>query len=308
MVNVAITGNARGIMLLVAACMLPGISVAAWLTGPALLLNVVLATVLAISTEAVCLKAQGKAWNSPRMVDGSSLVTALILAVAMPPAVPLGVLALATISAIALGKYAYGGLGNNVFNPAMVGYVVALLSFPLALSSWPDQIDGLSGATALTAFKYRGGATVDEIWLAGNGFGSLGGIHSEWINATFLIGGLALMALRLAAWRVTAGMLTSLGVLALAGYDNGGSTSLGSPLYHFFTGGTMLAAFFVVTDPVTHPSSQRGQWLFGLLVGTLTFCIRAFGSNPDGIAYAVLLGNAAAPYLDRRLLAPPAHG
>lgn len=308
MVNVAITRDARGVMLLVAVCMLPGISVAAWLTGPVLLVNVAVAVVLATVTEAVCLKAQGKAWTSPRVVDGSSLVTALILAAAMPPAVPLGVLALATISAIALGKYAYGGLGNNVFNPAMVGYAVALLSFPLALSSWPEQIDGLSGATALTAFKHRGGATIEEIWLSQNGFGSFGGINGEWINTAFLVGGLALMALRLAAWRVSVGMLTSLGVLALAGYDNGGSSSLGSPLYHYFTGGTMLAAFFVVTDPVTHPSSQRGQWLFGLLVGTLTYCIRGFGSNPDGIAYAVLLANAAAPYLDRRLLNRAAHG
>jgi electron transport complex protein RnfD len=104
-------------------------------------------------------------------------------------------------------------------------------------------------------------------------------------------------------------MLLGIVIVAAAGYDSGSSASSGSPSYHLFTGGTMLAAFFVVTDPVTHPASARGQWLFGLLVGSLTVLIRIFGSHPDGIAFAVLLANAATPYLDRRLAqADAAHG
>jgi electron transport complex protein RnfD len=292
--------NTRSIMLIVAACLLPGLLLSAWLISPMLLANAAVAVLIAGCTEAICLKLKGR-FDPVRLVDGSSLVTALIIAVAMPPSVPLAVLAFATITAIALAKYAYGGLGNNVFNPAMVGYAAALLSFPLALSSWPDLIDGLSGATALTAFKFRGGATVADIWSPDNGFGSLGAADTEWINAAFLGGGIILLLLRLAAWRTSAGMLLGITLIAAAGYDSGSSASFGSPTYHLFTGGTMLAAFFVVTDPVTHPASTRGQWLFGLLVGALTVLIRVFGSHPDGIAFAVLLANAVTPYLDRRL-------
>lgn len=292
--------NTRSIMLIVAACLLPGLLLSAWLISPMLLANAAVAVLIAGCTEAICLKLKGR-FDPVRLVDGSSLVTALIIAVAMPPSVPLAVLAFATITAIALAKYAYGGLGNNVFNPAMVGYAAALLSFPLALSSWPDLIDGLSGATALTAFKFRGGATVADIWSPDNGFGSLGAADTEWINAAFLGGGIILLLLRLAAWRTSAGMLLGMTLIAAAGYDSGSSASFGSPTYHLFTGGTMLAAFFVVTDPVTHPASTRGQWLFGLLVGALTVLIRVFGSHPDGIAFAVLLANAVTPYLDRRL-------
>jgi len=300
--------DTRGIMLMVAACLIPGLVVTAWLTSPMILVNAGFAVVIATATEAICQRLRGQL-DLNRLSDGSSLVTALIIAAAMPPAVPLSVLAFATITAIGLAKYAYGGLGNNVFNPAMVGYAAALLSFPLALSAWPDLIDGLSGATALTAFKFRGGATVADVWNPENGFGSLGGAGAEWINAVFLGGGIVLLLLRLGAWRVSAGMLLGMAFVAAAGYDSGSSASSGSPTYHLFTGGTMLAAFFVVTDPVTHPASARGQWLFGLLVGSLTVLIRIFGSHPDGIAFAVLLANAATPYLDRRLAqADAAHG
>lgn len=287
-------------MLLVAACMVPGLLLEAMLISPEVLVNVLIGSFTAIGIEIVCLKIRG-AGTIDTVGDGSALVTALILAAALPPAVPAAVLILATTAAVALGKHAYGGLGNNVFNPAMVGYAVALLSFPLAMSSWPTVIDGLSGATPLTLFKYRSGATVADIWQPGNGFGTLGAAHWEWINLAFLGGGAVVMALRLAAWRVSAGMLSGMALLAGLGYDSGSSGSMGSPFYHWFTGGTMLAAFFVVTDPVTHPNTHTGQWLFGGLVGILTVLIRTFGSHPDGIAFAVLLANAATPYLDRRL-------
>ncbi len=291
--------NTRNIMLLVAACMLPGVLASTILISPWVALNCAFAVAIAVVTEALCLKLRRVSlWQ--RLTDGSSVVTALIIALALPPAVGWPVLAFAVVTAIALGKYAYGGLGNNVFNPAMVGYAAALLSFPLALSTWPGALDGITGATALTVFKFRGGATVDDIWSAETGFGTLGGSEAEWLNAAFLVGGIIIMYLRLAAWRVSASMLAAMALIAAAGWDNGSSASWGSPAYHWFTGATMLAAFFVVTDPVTHPASSRGQWLFGGLVGSLTVLIRTFGSQPDGIAFAVLLANAATPYLDRR--------
>lgn len=192
--------NTRSIMLLVAACMLPGLLASMILISPWLLFNCVLALAVAAGTEALCLHLRGFR-SRERIFDGSSLVTALIIALALPPAAGWPVLAFAVAVAIGLGKYAYGGLGNNVFNPAMVGYAAALLSFPVALSTWPGTLDGITGATALTAFKFRGSATVAEVWNVENGFGTLGGSDSEWINATFLLGGIIVMYLRLAAWR-----------------------------------------------------------------------------------------------------------
>ncbi len=287
-------------MLVTALCLLPGLLLQGWLLSPqGVALNIATALLVGGLTEAACLRLRRRPL-APHLTDASSLITALILAAALPPGTP-GAVACAVIFAIALGKQAYGGLGSNVFNPAMVGYAVVLVSFPGAVADWPEAADALSGATALTTFKYRGSMTVNEVWQDMGGFGILGGQNAEWINLAFLAGGSILLMLKLAAWRPFLGMLGTLAALGLLGYDNGSSRSLGSPFYHWFSGGTLLAACFVVTDPVTHPTNRRGQWLFGILVGAVTFLIRAFGNYPDGIAFAVLLANAVTPYLDRRL-------
>ncbi len=299
-------------MLIVAGCLIPGLAVQAALIDPTgVLLNVLTATGVALLTDRVCLRLQG-ARRAPGLLltkeltasDTSALVTALILAAALPPGA-ISAVALATLTALALGKHAYGGLGNNVFNPAMVGYAVALVSLPISTASWPAgsalSTDALTGATLLTTFKYRGAATIEGIWTEASGFGELAGAGYEWAALAFAIGGAILIFRGLAAWRPVAGMLTALVLAALAGYDNGSSASLGSPVYHLFAGGTLLAALFVLTDPVTHPSGHRAQWLFGFAVGLLVYAIRAWGNYPDGIAFAVLLGNALTPYLDRRV-------
>ena len=132
--------------------------------------------------------------------------------------------------------------------------------------------------------------------------GAYGGAGWEWVNVCFLAGGLLLVVLRIAAWRIPVAVLASLDVLAAISYDGGGSGSLGSPAFHWLSGSTMLAAFYVATDPVTHPSSTTGQWVFGVLVGAMIFAIRSFASYPDGIAFAVLIGNATAVHLDRLLV------
>ena len=302
--------SAQRIMLSAALALIPGLALLAVLIDPVgVILNAATACLVALATDRVCLRLRQPASASPLLAsqltvsDTSALVTALILAAALPPGA-IGPVALATVTALALGKHAYGGLGNNVFNPAMVGYAVALISLPVSTASWPlttsVTTDALSGATVLTAFKYRGAATVDGIWAEAAGFGSFAGVGYEWAALAFGIGGAFLIYRRVAAWRPVAGMLTALVLAALAGYDNGSSASLGSPIYHLFAGGTLLAAGFVVTDPVTHPASHRAQWLFGLTVGFVVYAIRAWGNYPDGIAFAVLLGNALTPYLDRR--------
>ena len=174
-----------------------------------------------------------------------------------------------------------------------------LVSYPAAMGAWPPLLDGHTGATALTEFRYRDGLTAAEAFRQNPAFGQFGGYGWEWANLAFAAGGLLLWGLRLIAWRVVAGFLVTLCVLALAFHDGGSSASAGGPLLHLLSGGTLLAAFFVITDPVTHPGARPGQWLFGALTAALTFVIRAWGGYPDGIAFAVLLGNAATPLLDR---------
>ncbi len=291
------------IMWTVTAALLPGLMVLSYYYGWGYLANVAVALPIGLVLEVVCFKVRKRAVN---LNDGSAVLTTLILALALPPGTPWFVIAVAMLGAIVLAKHLYGGLGHNVFNPAMVGYALVLVSFPQALALWPEPTAGLApelvdahtGATVLTTFKYREGLTVVEIWQAEAGFGTLGGLGWEWVNGAFLLGGLTLCWLRLIAWRVVAGMLLALGVLALAWYDGGSSASAGSPLFHWLSAGTMLAAFFVVTDPVTHPNDRVAQWLFGLLVGCITFVIRTWGNYPDGIAFAVLIANATTPYLN----------
>jgi electron transport complex protein RnfD len=297
--------DTRGVMLRVLAALAPGLVLTAHFYGPRILVNLAGAVGLALAIEALALRLQGRAIQ-PALRDCSALVTATLLVLALPPGTPWYVIAIAVVAALGLGKHLYGGLGNNPFNPAIVGYAVVLLSFPAALSEWPSAwsgqsagADALTGATALTTFKYREGLTVADVWQARFGFGTLGGAPAEWLNAAFLAGGLALARLRLLAWRVPVALLATLGGLALLGYDQGSSSSLGSPLYHWFSGGTMLAAWFFATDPVTHPASPRGQVLFGCLIGAIAYAIRGFGSFPDGIAFGILLANGCAAWLDR---------
>ncbi|MCZ6658494.1 MAG: RnfABCDGE type electron transport complex subunit D [Gammaproteobacteria bacterium] len=298
-----VTKSTTRIMWTVNAALLPGLLVLSYYYGWGYVANLAIALPVGLALEVVCLKARGQ---QVTVTDGSAVTTTLILALALPPNTPGFVIAIAMLGAIVLAKHLYGGLGHNVFNPAMVGYALVLVSFPQALASWPllgpelgpALVDANTGATVLTTFKYREGLTVLEIWQPEAGFGYVGGLGWEWANGGFLLGGLYLCWRRLIAWRVAAGMLLALGLLAILWYDGGSSASAGSPLFHWLSAGTMLAAFFVVTDPVTHPNDFSSQWLFGLLVGTLTFVIRTWGSYPDGIAFAVIVANAATPYLN----------
>ena len=121
----------------------------------------------------------------------------------------------------------------------------------------------------------------------------------EWLNVAYLVGGSALIAARVIDWRIPLSILATVGLVAAINYDGGSSSSLGSPLFHWLSGGTMLGAFFIATDPVTSPTTARGRIYYGVLIGATLFAIRAAPTYPDGIAFAVLLGNAAAPLIDR---------
>ena len=300
--------NSNRIMWAVALALAPGFAVLSWFYGWGYLRNLAIALPLAYVIDFVCLRlrrgrprAEPESHPGPERanaLDGSIFLGTLILVLALPPGMPWHVLLVATLGMVVLARQLYGGLGHNIFNPAMVGYVLVLVCFPAALATWPPLVDGHTGATALTAFKYREGLTAMEIYARDPAFGQLGGYGWEWANAAFAFGGLVAAGLGLIAWRVVLGFLIVLGVFALVFYDGGSSKSAGSPLFHYLSAGTMLAAFFVVTDPVTHPGHPMGQWLFGALAAGITFAIRAWGGYPDGIAFGVLIANAATPFLD----------
>ena len=324
------------IMWAVALALAPGFAVLSWFYGWGYLRNLAIALPLAYALDFACLRLRGRAIRRfrrrpptddsgqpepggqafiaggrthakraggsparlPGSVDGSIFLGTLILILALPPGMPWHVLLIAAFGMIVLARQLYGGLGHNIFNPAMVGYVLVLICFPAALATWPPLVDGHTGATALTAFRYREGLTATEIFAADPALGVLGGHGWEWANVAFACGGLAAAGLGLIAWRVVLGFLIVLGLFALVFHDGGSSKSAGSPLFHYLSAGTMLAAFFVVTDPVTHPGHPLGQWLFGALAAGVTFAIRAWGGYPDGIAFGVLIANAATPFLD----------
>ena len=285
--------NTPGVMRLVLFAMVPGVLCMLPWFGAALLSQLALAAVMGVAIEVACLWFRRTAIVR-HLSDGSALVTSLLIALCLPPSAPWYVLLIALVAGLGLAKHAYGGLGNNVLNPAMAGYAIVLVAFPSELSVW--IVDGVTSATPLEVFRYRGGDTVSDIWP--QAFGMLGGRGWEWMNLGFLVGGVFLLFTRIINWQAPVAFLASLSLCAALGYDSGSSQSLGSPLMHLFSGGTMLCAWLIVTDPVTAPVSHRGQLVFGALVGLLVFLIRSFGAYPDGIAFAVLLGNISAPLID----------
>ena len=286
-------------MLHTGAALVPALLVATFFFGAGVLVNLAVTVGAGIALEAGWVWARFRKLDAVK--DGSTPLTCALIAIAVPPGLDPGILVFAAAMAVILAKQLYGGIGKNVFNPAMVGYAAALVAFPAHFSGWEADWDALTGATALDVFGFRGGETVAEVWRQ-PAFGMVGARGFEFVNAAALAGGLYLCAVRIANWRMPVAVLGALGACAALGYDNGSSASLGSPLFHWFSGGTMLAAFFIATDPVTAPSSAGAQWIFGIAIGVLIYCIRSFGGYPDGIAFAVLLANLAAPALDKLVL------
>ncbi len=276
------------IMWCVCAALTPGLAVASYFHGSGYLTNLAAILPAAWLLDFACARLRRKPFQPG---DGSAAVTAMILALALPPSAPWPLLLTATAGAIGLARQLYGGLGHNLFNPAMVGYAIVLISWPLEMS----QHDSLTGATALTEFKYRGETALESLFQHNPAFGRIGDAAWEWINLAYAAGGLLLWASGLIAAPVVAGYLLGVALPAFVLAPDQGLALVG---FHLFSGGILLAAFFVVTDPVTHPETRLGQWIFGLLAGVITFVIRVWGAYPDGIAFAVLIANGATPLID----------
>ncbi|MEK1910271.1 MAG: RnfABCDGE type electron transport complex subunit D [Pseudomonas chlororaphis] len=303
---------------------LPGLLALFWLFGWGILINLLLTCATALAVEAAALRL--RQWPlRPFLGDGSALVSATLLALALPPYCPWWLTVSAATCALLFGKHLYGGVGKNPFNPAMLGYALVLVSFPQQMTHWPashglDLLGGLqqifgitldstapdawAQATALDSLRINKSLTIDELFAGNAAFGHFGGKGVEWVNLAFLAGGAFLLQQRVFSWHAPAGMLGSLFVISLLCWNGSGSDSHGSPFFHLLSGATMLGAFFIVTEPVSGPRSAKARLLFGVGVGLLTYLIRTWGGYPDGVAFAVLLMNLAVPALER-LAAPP---
>lgn len=272
----------------------PATCAAFWVFRSVAALQVVAALATALTTEWALCRMRGR---PATLTDGSVCITALILAFSLPPGLPAYATVSGTFVAVALGKMAFGGLGHNVFNPAMVGRAFLMLCFPVAMTSWsePQIVDVLSGATPLAAAKFSQEYVELQPLLVGNVAGSLG----ETSAVMLAIGGIWVLLRGAGDWRLTIGML--LGVAGVAGIEQivRGSTESFGIARHLCAGGVLLGAFFIVTDPVTSPMTKKGRWAFGILVGVLTMIIRLFAGYPEGVMFAVLICNAVSPLLER---------
>ncbi|GAB1234336.1 electron transport complex subunit RsxD [Ferrigenium sp. UT5] len=312
------------IMLRVLLALLPGIALYVWYFGPAILVSITLASLAALATEALMLKLRGRPLK-PFLSDNSALLTAWLLALSVPPLAPWWLVVVGAAFAIAVAKQLYGGLGNNPFNPAMIGYAVLIISFPHEMTHWvsPQVLGGvhLSFADQLN-FIFRHalppGLTLDAITMStpldtlktqlhlGLSvsdirdmpiYGRLAGKGSEMVAIGFALGGLYLLFARIISWHLP---LVFLGTLfAMAGlFHLFDPAHYVAPLFHWFSGAAMIGAFFILTDPISSPTTAKGKIIFAAGAGILTYLIRVFGGFPDGIAFATILMNLCVPLID----------
>jgi len=313
------------VMLRVLYALVPGVLAYAWFFGPGILIQIILAIFFALLFESLMLR-----WRDRPLklfiTDYSAVVTAVLFALCIPPLAPWWISCIAMLFAIVFAKHLYGGLGHNIFNPAMVGYVVVLISFPQSMTAWlpplslsehsldlgeslitiftgqiplPGGWDAVTQATPLDTLKTSAdsGRMLSEIRNSSI-FGDYGGVGWEWIANWFALGGFFLLYKRVINWHVPVAFIGSVILLSLpfwmADPDNNPF-----PLQHVFSGAIVLAAFFIATDPVSGCVSNKGRLIFGAGVGIITLVIRRWGGYPDGVAFAVLLMNMAAPLIDR---------
>ena len=293
--------------------LLPATLAAIWLFGLGALLVLMASILGAVLTEWGFSPPEQR---SARLRDASAVLTGLLLGLTLPPALPLWMAFLGGAVAIGLGKLIWGGLGQNLFNPSLVGRAFLLATFPIAMTTWSTREDGagflqwypsnlalpfmqpqydaVSAATPLGLMKFEQQPTSLLDLMLGNTPGSLG----ETSGLLLLVGGLFLLLRRDIDWRIPTGILLSVALFSGALYLLD-PTRFPDPLFAIFSGGLLLGAFYMATDPVTSPLTPRGAWVFAIGVGVLVVVIRLFGGFPEGVMYAILLMNAATPLIDR---------
>jgi len=285
------------IMWTVTLSLVPCVASAVWFFGPVALVPVAGAIIGAVGTEWVVARLNHKPETIP---DGSAFLTGLLLGLIVPPGFSPLPAVLGGIVSVGLGKAVFGGLGDNIFNPALVGRAFLQASFPAGMTDWTHavaRVDAVSQATPLGLVKFGdptqfAGDIATRKLLVGN----VGGCIGETSAIAILIGAVILLVTRIAHWQLMASMV-------LGGLVFGGALHLGGigpgPLFHVLSGGFLFGAVFMATDYVTSPTTARGQWIFGLGIAFLTILIREFGGLPEGVMYSILLMNATVPLINR---------
>jgi len=250
--------------------------------------------------------------SAPSLTDGSALLTGLLLAFNLPSNLPILIVVIGAFVAIAIGKMTFGGLGNNPFNPALVGRVFLLVSFPVQMTSWPlpvasrmSYLDAVTGATPLGIVKegLKNGEPMAELMHqipthAELFYGAMGGSLGEVAGAALLLGLIYMLVRKIITWHIPVSVIATLSLLTgIAWLINPQANA--DPLFHVLTGGVLLGAIFMATDYVTSPMNVRGMIIFGFGIGLLTFLIRVFGAYPEGISFAILIMNGFVPLINR---------
>lgn len=314
------------VMRLVLMATLPGLAAMTFFFGWGTLINVIWASLLAVGFEAAVIKLRKRPLQF-YLTDYSAIVTAVLLGLALPPFVSWWVTLVGVFFAIVIAKHMYGGLGQNPFNPAMAAYALLLISFPVEMTRWTapfvlvdvdstwsvlslvdtlavifggidlSAIDSYTSATPLDALRHRGGLTTEEAWrqvpVLAEGIGAW---HA--VSAAFVMGGVFLLYRKVFTWHAPVAMLGSLALISTV-FFSVEPDFYADPFFHLTVGGTMLGAFFIVTDPVTAATSNKGKIYYGIGIGVLIFVIRTWGGYPDAVAFAVLLMNLTAPFIDQ---------
>ncbi len=318
------------VMLKVLLALVPGIAAYVWFFGAGILVQLAIASAAALAGEAAMLAIRGKP-KALFLTDLSAIVTAWLIALTFPPIVPWWLTVTGTLLAIVVVKQLYGGLGQNPFNPAMAAFCLMIVAYPALMSQWPAagqldfgtqlqlifgglrDVDAITGATPLDALRtaLRGATNPDSPFHGlrasqlqdGPAFGMIGGKGGEWVALGYLAGGLWLIQQRIITWHIPAAFCGAL--FAVSGLMWGlHPDGFASPLFHLASGGAMIGAFFILTDPVSGATTPKGKLMFAAGAAVLTFVIRAFGAYPDGVAFATLLMNILVPIIDMKTQAP----
>jgi len=316
------SASTNRLMLNVVIALIPGTLAYIWFFGVGLIVNLLFSISFALIFEVTILLLRKRPLK-PYLADYSAIVTAWLFALCIPMHSPWWLIAVGIGFAMIAGKHLYGGLGFNPFNPAMVGYVAILISFPVEMTTWflPIQVSGES-LNLLQAFAYTLGLTDIHQWDALTSatpldqyktslgmnmmiseirqspvFGDFAGVGWEWIANWWFIGGLYLIVTKTIRWHIPLAMILGMLILSFSFYIVD-PDSVASPGFNLFSGGLMLGAFFIATDPITASTTVKGRLLYGFMIGALVYIIRNWGGYPDGVAFAVLLANMCVPLID----------
>jgi len=288
--------------------LLPALAVSVWFFGIGMIIVTAVSVASAILFEYLIQRYMMKV--KPTHLDGSALLTGLLLAFCLPSNIPFWMVMIGALAAVGIGKMTFGGLGNNIFNPALVGRVFLFISFPVAMTAWPEPgqwmsyTDAVTGATPLGLMKEGlASKTVAEMMpevpsflhlLMGKTMGSAGEVSA----LALLLGMFYMMYRKIISWHIPITILATVaiftGILWLANPDR-----FADPLFHLLTGGLMLGAIYMATDYVTSPMTGRGMIIYGVGIGIVTVLIRVFGAYPEGVQFAILIFNGFTPLINK---------